>query len=77
METIPRLINSFQTKDESGKTYSIDCFQDFTSFVPLSRNSSTQPGKKSFKCHLGPVNRIDDQTFYIISTDTVVKKILC
>ena len=76
MESVTtRLIESFQAGDDSGKTYIIDCYQDFSKAEHFDDPSGIREGMKSLNCHLGPVDRIDDQTFRIIAINAVVKKL--
>jgi len=76
MKTVTRYVGSFLTKDKSGKTYTIHCYQDYLVRQDLDGNVSYDAGLKSYQTgDRGGVNFIDDDTFKIVATDTLVTKI--
>jgi hypothetical protein len=70
-----KLIDKFTAIDSTGNEYMISCYQTFITTRPLSGETETLGGMKEFRCDSGPVNRIDDNTFQIVATQTEVKKV--
>ena len=74
-KTVVKLIDTFQAKDSSNQTYSIDCYQSLTMAEYFNDQSAALNETKKFKCRLGPVSNIDYQTFCIEATNTLVTRI--
>lgn len=70
-----KLTNSFNAIDANGKTYRIDCYQTLHTSRTLSGHSETLGGLKEYRCSVGAVNCIDDNTFEIVATQAQVKKV--
>ena len=76
MKTVTRHVESFRTKDKSGKTYTIHCSQDYLVSQDLDGNVSYDAGLKRYRTgDGGGVNFIDDDTFKIVATDTLVTRV--
>ena len=77
MDTLTRHVESFRTKDKSGKTYTIHCYQVYLVSQDLDGNVSYDAGLKHYQTgdHGGGVNFIDDDTFKIVATDTLVTRV--
>jgi len=76
MKTVTRHVESFRTKDGRGKMYTIHCYQDYLVSQDLDGNVSYDEGLKHYHTSdRGGVNFIDDDTFKIVATDTLVTRV--
>ena len=73
--TMKKLINSFKAIDENGKQYRIDCYQTFHTSRTLSGTAETLAGLKEYRCGHDAVSCIDANTFEILRSETMVKKV--
>ena len=71
-----KIIETFKTKDNFGKLYTITCYQTIVSANNLNGSFRELDGSKWFKCEFGDVDRINDHTFKILQLDTITKKII-
>lgn len=77
VESHVELIDTFEAVDDHGTSYTIHCFQEFIKTELLDGSISiTKAGPPSLdNPEFGPVSSLDDNTFEILRTNTVVKKI--
>ena len=68
-------IARFRAKTEAGREYVIVQYQEYFS-VPSFDDPDETPGRKWMTTSAGlPVNYIDPETFKIVQTDEIVRKI--
>ena len=70
-----KLVDRFTAIDPTGNKYTVECYQTFHTSRTLSGNSETLGGLKEYRCSVGAVNCIDDNTFEIVATQAQVKKV--
>ena len=77
VESHVELIDTFEAVDDHGTFYTVHCFQEFIKTELLDGSISiTKAGPPSLDIpEFGPVNSLDDNTFEIVRTKTIVKKI--
>lgn len=75
-ERYEKLIDRFKAIDEEGTIYTINCFQEYMRTESFNGTSVVKGLKRFETSGFDHVNRIDDNTFEIISTETIVKKVV-
>lgn len=76
-ERSERRIDTFKAIDEKGTEYTINCIQEFIKIIGLDKSESVMGSLKRYETsRSNPVNRIDENTFEIVHTKTIVKKVL-
>lgn len=76
MRTETREIDEFEARDDNGNTYTVTEYQEFIESRTINRPVEWIPGLKSLELDDGSkVNFIDDNTFKIVATDTIIHRI--
>lgn len=77
METMERETERIKVATESGKQMTLVCFQNFHDATSIGDQAKRWvPGMKRLALSDGsPVNRIDDDTFSIVATDEIVRRV--
>ncbi len=71
-----RLIESVECEDKDGHRYEVHTYQNFKTFSPLKGPRQEVPGIKDLRLADGSdVNCIDENTFKIVATDTIVTRV--
>lgn len=71
-----REIDRITAVSDSGRAYVVVVLQEFIERTPIGRPREWLPGIKSYELESGmPVNFVDDDTFRIVQTDEVIKKV--
>ena len=71
-----RVIDRFKARDDDGNAYVVVECQDFNEYRTLSEPTQWVPGLKSLMLDDGSsVNFIDDNTFKIVKTDTIIRRV--
>ena len=70
------LIDRFEAVSDDGQQFTVDVYQDVTTTRTLNGAASQIRGLKRVALSDGrDVNRIDEKTFKIVSTDQVIRKV--
>jgi hypothetical protein len=73
---IRKEINHYKCIGDSGHQYTVIEYQNFTHFKPLNGPAEDVAGTKGWLLLGGGyVNFVDDQTFQIVNTDELIRKI--
>jgi hypothetical protein len=69
-------IDRFQAKDDEGNTFTVIEYQNIVKTTLINRPDSIMRGTKAHILSTGlNVEFIDDETFKIVKTDTVIKRV--
>lgn len=68
-------VDRFQAESDDGDVYTVVVFQEFIEFRSMTGND-WKPGLRELKLLDGShVNEIDSETFQILDTDEIIRKI--
>jgi|GEM_PF-2770066 len=71
-----REINQFKCQDEDGVPYTVIEYQNYTTFTSLDNGRRQLPSSKEYFLPDGnEVSPLDADTFKIVRTDTIIRKI--
>lgn len=70
------MIRQFECADDEGNRHTVQEWQKFTIIRPLSGNEEKVPGARSMRTREGlRVNIIDEDTFQIVQTDAIIRRL--
>lgn len=66
----------FAVEDDGGNRHAVIEYTNFTLFRPMSGGEQWLPGSRSFRTTDNePVNMIDNQTFKLVMSEKIVKRV--